>query len=655
MQLTSPALDELSHFYPTDEAESSVEAASLRLLPPLAAEESFASRALAMAIAVVFVAGYLCFILQYWAPAHPGVDQNGYLVGGKMLAHTGSMGFKPQDPLGFVGGMWVRNDSTGINYPKYPIGLPLLYACVLWVFGASGVAYAHLVSPVCTGVAVLGMYFIARQFVGVYAALLAMLVLAFSQITLLLADNPNSHASCLAFGVWGVFFLLRFWSTATLWRGLLGGFLIGYAATIRYTDGLLVLLIGMVAMSMVNWRDWRSYLRAAVPLVGWLVPIAYLVGFNLVTMHTPTGYDTTNESKPGSAFTFEHITQNWEKLIRQVHDAGLFFTLPLGLLGLVLAIRLCSRRAGFLWLWLIPGTLTYMAYYWAPERGVSYLRFFLTLLPPLVVGVGIAIQAVLSPSITRVQRIVNPLAGGLIVGVACTMSLYRALLGLEDGMETGQGMESQYRQQVNQAGLDRVVTSIVPSGSAVFSSANVLNDLQFVGDYACYNTEYFSVNYLQRLANQDEQIDPNDPDPLQPARRKFMLSQLAGKKADDLFNLQTDAITRNLQAGRRVFLVANAPTAEQFAKKYGRRDSVIACKVRGTFNELPRLREPDTNSTDPRQRMMLAALNRPGRVNGRPPRGGFGGHNVFREPVPQQWQIVELTAKPAQSTPTRRK
>ena len=38
--------------------------------------------------AAVVIAFFLS-ALAYWAPAHPGVDQNGYLVGAKMMTQTG--------------------------------------------------------------------------------------------------------------------------------------------------------------------------------------------------------------------------------------------------------------------------------------------------------------------------------------------------------------------------------------------------------------------------------------------------------------------------------------------------------------------------------------------------------------------------------------
>lgn len=667
-----------------------------RLLPRSAETEPLTTRVLAVVLATVLAAAYLSFVLQFWAPAHNGVDQNGYLFGGKMLARTGSTGFTPADPLGFVGGMWVRNDATGVNYPKYPVGLPLLYAMCFWITPAHATVVAHLISPISAALVVLGTYLLARQFAGVFASLLGMLLMAFSQVTLVLADNPNSHASCAAFVIWGVFLLLRFWQTASWWRGLLAGFLIGYAATIRYTEGLLGLLIGLAILSMAHWRmwrDWRTLLRLATPVLGWLIPIGYLLTFNLVAMHTPTGYDTTNESVPGAAFTFDHIAMNWEKLIRQVHDTGLFFTLPLGILGMAVLWRNDWRRAAILWLWLVPGTLTYMAYYWAPERGVAYLRFFLTLIPPVIVGASIALDELRGTYVTRGRRILSPIALGGVVAVATSISLYRGLFGLEDGQETAQGLEGQFRQQVNEAALDRVVLANAPPGSVVFGSASgaagIMNDLQFAGDYACFNTEYFTSNFVTRLQRTDVSTDPNDPDPQQPARRKYLLSLLTDKdgsaKTDEaLGDMQTKIITDSLAGGKRVFVVINRLQAAMFTRRYERRTSDLEARVVATYDDLPRLRPPITDGTDPRSRQGgpgggqgpggpggggqgfggqggfgPAGAPGGGRRGGGGFGGGFGRRNgaaggpfggggaLFgRDIQPQSWQIIEIVRKP---------
>ncbi|MDB5327866.1 MAG: hypothetical protein JWM57_3435 [Phycisphaerales bacterium] len=769
---------------------------TFRPLPPIERFEPRALRIFAAVLACAIAVAYFWFILQYWAPSHPGVDQNGYLVGGKQLAWTGSTGMKPDEPLGFVSNMWVLNPETGVNYPKYPVGLPLLYAIVLWTCGAAGPKAAFLVSPTGAASAVLGMYFLARRFAGPFASLMAMLLLAFSPVTLVLADNPNSHASCLAFCVWGAFMLVRFWETGSIWRGIVGGFLLGFAATIRYTEGLLGLMIGLAVLSFIvshrwraisiaacvwcamyvvlmhpekfavvayafgtaasgiaahpviasisvaaviagivsaigmasigpiishHWRaiclasiacwallfvlmfpeklavgayftnkawpwitghplivlislavillaftvwelaaeyrrdaafltDWRTPLRLASPVLGWLIPMIWLLGFNRIAMGTWTGYDTTNESVPGSAFTFDHVADNWELFFRKVHDTGLFFTLPLGLLGMCLALRTGMRRASLLWLWLVPGTGVYLSYYWAPERGMSYLRFFLTLLPPLVIGTAVVIDLVIASATTRFGKIVSPLMGGVIVAIACGMNLYRGQLGLEDGQETGVGMESQFRQQMNLAALANVVTTTVPKGSVLLSQSAQLNDLQFVGDYDCFATEYFTAANATRLKSQKDRLDPDDPDPIQPARRDYLYELTKDKSDDQLAQMQTDLIRRSIAAGKRVFLLASRTQSPSLTKRYEKADIGLTWAVRARYHDLPRLNagdDPVPPAADPR-----------GRRGGFGGFGGFGGPNArggvrgqragnspFREAV-QQWQIIEITRRP---------
>lgn len=643
---------------------------ALRVLPPADSMDlPRRDRWLAGAFALLLAIAYFAYIYQYWAPAHSGVDQNGYLVGGRMLAATGSTGLKPENDLGFIGAMWVRNDATGVNYPKYPIGLPLLYAIPLWIFGSDpgglGVRAAFLVSPIGAALSALGTYFLARQFAGIFGAMSAMLLMMFSQLTLSLANNPNSHAACLACVIWGTFLLLRFWETSSIWRGLLGGFLLGYAVTIRYTEGLLGLLIAIVILSMVryrNWRDWRGLLRVITPALGWAIPVAYLVIFNLVAMGTPTGYDTTNESKPGSAFTIEHITQNWEKLIRQVHDTAMFFSLPLALLGMLLAFRVSARRALILWFWLLPGVLTYMAYYWAPDRGVSYLRFFLTMLPPLAVGVGVTIDQVQRLASDRLQRVFLPVGGGIVVILACGLGLYRGILGIEDGVETGQGLEGQYRQNANLAQLGAIVTKAVPPGSTLIGSTNELHYLQFAGNYDCFSTETFTTNFVNRLRSMEDRVDAEvDPMTQQPARRRFLLSKLEGKDEEALLGLEVKVVQDALDAGRKVFVVLGGDAANTLIQKMQRVDSTLRQEKKASFHEFGRLRPEDPNLT-PQQQQQARQRGGPGNMRntrrgagnfgGGPPGGGGGGPGGppggfgRRDGIPQVYQIVEITRTP---------
>jgi 4-amino-4-deoxy-L-arabinose transferase-like glycosyltransferase len=203
-------------------------------------------------------------VFSFWAPADGGIDQNAYLVGGKQIALTGSTGVHLSNPFQYVGHMFVVPTQGDGFYPKYPFGLPLLYAAVIRCAGwTRGVTLAFAVSPVCAVLAVMGTFFLARAVAGSFAGALAALALAGSEVMWKLCNVANSHASCVAFVVWGMYFLISWWQRGSLWRGLLSGLLLGFACLIRYTEGLLIVPILLAVAFRIRWRNWQSYLRSA--------------------------------------------------------------------------------------------------------------------------------------------------------------------------------------------------------------------------------------------------------------------------------------------------------------------------------------------------------------------------------------------------------
>jgi hypothetical protein len=234
-----------------------------------------------LGVALLITCGYFHFITSYWLPAHPGVDQNGYLVGGKQMALTGSTGIKPANPFQYVGMMWVMSGDPAGNdvwyHPKYPIGLPLLNAIPLWINWDAGKHWALLISPASTGAALLGMFLLVRLLAGSFVGVMAMILLGMNVVTLSLANNPNSHAPALAFVVWGMFLLIRWWQTGAIWRGILAGLVLGFSVTIRYLDGGL-LLLPLLAAVLCALR-YRGILRVdRVRVVIWLTVVAGLCG-----------------------------------------------------------------------------------------------------------------------------------------------------------------------------------------------------------------------------------------------------------------------------------------------------------------------------------------------------------------------------------------
>lgn len=360
-------------------------------VPELPRESAF-KRLLFSGLAVCIAIGYCVVIFHYWTPSHPGVDQNGYLVGGKMFAQSLSMAQRPVrighprefDPHQFIGNMWVsgKNDPQSF-YPKYPLGLPLLYALALWIGGPEkGVFLAHLISPLAMTLAILGVFFLTRGFTGSFPAILAMLVIATSPIINWCVTNPNSHATTLFCCVWGIICVMRWWKQGGWGWALAGGLLTGYAATIRYTEAALILPLLWSAVTKIRWTCKKTWVESTLLVAGWMLPIALLLIYNRIDIGTWTAYDATNES---TGFSWSFFADNWVTLLRQLNENGLFFLFPVAVAGLVTMFWWNWRIAVFFCLWIGPCLTLYTFYYWAPD-GLGYLRFVLTALPGMVIA-----------------------------------------------------------------------------------------------------------------------------------------------------------------------------------------------------------------------------------------------------------------------------
>ncbi|HQY88198.1 MAG TPA: glycosyltransferase family 39 protein, partial [Tepidisphaeraceae bacterium] len=586
---------------PVDESARRARDEPLRRFPIERPVESWSSRSLGLLVGLLITIGFAYLLLGFfWAPAHPGVDQNGYFVGGKQYAHTLSMAFKPPDDFGFVGRMWVMMPD-GTNYPKYPLGLPILFAICLWIGGSAqgdfGYTLATMISPISSALTLLGVFLLTRRLANSFAGVVAMLLVGFGQVFITLSINPNSHAAAVCFVTWGVYFLIAWLQSGGLWRGMLGAFLLGFATLIRYTDGLLIIPLACAMLFAARWYRPRWFVPVAsiviaagllfasiylfklnigvtdnfisislgclalallvaqfiwpaslwrLLLVGgaWLLPVTYQIAFNYITMGMLTGYDTTNESE---GFSGEFFRANWELMVRTLHDQGLFFVFPLGVIGLLMMLGRRSREAILLWGWILPSILLYTAYYWTGGgTGVGYARFVLTQLPPVVIGAawllsvgvrglnaanrGATSRFSLQPTLQSndIERIWSfrgawqAVVCGIVVITASGMTAYRASRGYENGIQNSYSLEATHRSNTNLARLSELAIEKIPAGSTVFAEGDrLLNFLQFTGDWNCYSSEAFNARSARRVLWRSED-DPNEPDPIQPARRDFL-------------------------------------------------------------------------------------------------------------------------------------
>jgi 4-amino-4-deoxy-L-arabinose transferase-like glycosyltransferase len=502
--------------------------------------ETRAHRALCATLAVAIAAAFLLALSPFRVPAHPGVDQMGYLVGGRLLAEHGSTVFRAlnpvihhPDPFRFVGRMWVSVDADTPReryYPQHPFGYPLFVALAFKLAGpARGLSLAYGINPVCMAFALLGSFVLVRRFAGSFAGLLAMLVLAASPLTWRLANNPNSHASALCVVTWGMCLLLD-WGDRGGWPRALGaGLLLGYAATIRYTEGLMLLPVLVVTgLRAHRERDARDTL---VPLAAWAVPVVTVLLVNQTTIGAATAYRAGHNLDFGWGF----FRMNGAIVFRLLSSEGLFLLFPLALVGLPLMFRLNARLALVLAAWILPSAALYTSYYWAPDN-LGYLRYFFTIFPALLVCAFWWLR----PALERFAP--RPIACVAIGALA----LLSSAAGLRGGLANA---AADFAENAALQQRAAIVLAAAPTGSVLFTQdAGLLNHLRLVGDYALYDLTPLARKALVRRAggNENRYRWKLDADP-----------RMAVLTHEQIVRRQNEIAAECLDAGLRVFVARN--------------------------------------------------------------------------------------------------
>jgi Dolichyl-phosphate-mannose-protein mannosyltransferase len=570
------------------------------------------------AIAVVLVIANFAAMHVYWAPAHPGVDQNGYLVGGKMFAKTFSTGFTPANPYQYVGTMWVEN-GYGRYYPKYPLGLSVLDAITLKIGGAKyGIPLTFMINPIAMALAMLATFMLLRLAVGSFYAVLGMLIVATSSVTIGLTNNPNSHATAICCVAWGMYLLVRWWQSNGFWRAIGAGFLLGMAVTIRYTEGMELLPIALVVLLNLRWKKVRSWAESAALLAAWAVPVVILVSYNWVTMHTITGYDPTNES---TGFSWDNFTNNWETMVRQICNSGLFFIIPFSLLGMVMMWKWNWKFTAMLFCWIIPSLVIYTAYYWAPDNGtIMYLRFYLTIFPALALAAVWSMKRLIELADRDGSRILPGVAVAIVLMVSCGVSLNSAMADVEVDAKTNLAL---------QQGTAKILKTC-PSGSTIFAQAKPLNFLQLAGDYDLYDVQQFTRQSMQRFSRINERMD--QPSGLQPQRAEEMFTRLSRLGDSQLLEDQNKLMTDAISGGHRVFMIYPKASYGQMLRFLPRREFTV--QVAGEWDD-------------------WSGDQRPGMPGGpgfmrRPPRrfGAAAKDQTPESEKPVVWQILEVKLAP---------
>ncbi len=604
------------------------------------------TRHLATLAAFALAVGYFVMILSYWAPASPSTNQHAYLTGGRMLLQGEGYGVKPPEPYGFVGPMYVVGDAEEIAdarlYPKYPIGTSIASAIGRHFGGPVG---AQLYSPVAASLAVLGMFFLARPFAGSFGGLLAMILLGTTQIFMLLAVNPLSHAVDVAIVTWGFVGIMTWLLGGGTWRGVLGGLLLGCAFAVRYTEGLLVLSLAVACAGSFGRVGWR----AVLPLMAWGLPVVGQFVFNIVTLGTPTGYDPSNESAGG--FTLAWLTQNWERTLRLLDDEGLILILAPGIVGLIL---LASRRLtiGLVGvLWLVPQLLLYMSYYFVPEDTLNYVRFFVSLFPAVILGAMFLLHRGVLANPFFGRPWVGAVAAAAVVTLAGILGTTRAAYGNEKSLLMGFTLERAHAVNANLAALGEAVRQNVPDGSVVFagghqSTGGLVQHVDTLGDYELYASNAFSRDAfrLERRLRLSEEVQDDAPNVIDP-RRLDLIALTYDDKTSAHFRAEAERVVGAARAeGRRTFAVLPARRLEGWLRRTLRDHEA---KVVTRWTDIPQVVARDEVDEDEEDDPQNAGR----RQSWGAPRQGPS--RALRQALRQQWVVAEIVPESTEEPATQ--
>jgi hypothetical protein len=472
------------------------------------------------AVSIVIVVLALAFKWT-WVPANGGTDQNGYLVTARLLLRSRSLHFVPADPFQFVGNMMVLTPD-GRVFAKYPPGYPLLagIAQAAWRDGA------YLVNPLCTLLACAWSYLLFRLLLGRFTSVVAVIWLASNPLVLYYANDANSHAStllCVVVGFWG---LIHWIQGHGSWRGLLGAFALGYAATIRYSEALL--LLPVLSTAIFEFAARRRRLPESMMFVlAWGIPVGILALVCWKCFGAPwrTGYSFCAED---TGFAWKYFwgdsaigrQAHWETLLVQINWIGLFMLWPIGLGGLIAMIGRHRRVGAVLTLWVLPTTLLYLLYYWAPdaETSLGYLRFFVSILPALILCALWVAQRGLDT--TR-------LSGKLALGAVTVLALLVNIRNIAPELEGSLARKAELSE------VSRFVAAKVPPGSVLFLADDELsNHLDAQGEYLLYDLRLFSNTTLPGIERTlSDPRKEGEPDPRQRARLEAYVRLLGAQRA----------------------------------------------------------------------------------------------------------------------------
>ena len=339
----------------------------------------FTNKNLNIAAYTLIVIHFL-FMFGFFHPAISSMDSSGYFKQAQLIAEEGTTKLKKESPLQYKAAHWlVLNESEFISH--YPPGFPFILA----IFHKIGGAYLALLSIVLMcSLSLLGVYLITQKITNLAWALLAVLLLGINPVFNNYALNQDSHMATTFLLVWGSYFILQWYLTKKNIYAFVGAFFLAGIVGTRYAEVIFIIPFAVAVFvafitKKIKWITLITFAAgAALPILA--MAIYHKVVFDSIIA---TPYSITGES---SSFSLEYFKNNWWLYIKSLLVEGLGIVLITGIAGLFAMFKQ-NRNIFYISLGLIlPITILYMAYYFAPRMSMAILRFLVPIFPVFVIS-----------------------------------------------------------------------------------------------------------------------------------------------------------------------------------------------------------------------------------------------------------------------------
>jgi hypothetical protein len=511
---------------------------------------------------VAILVAFLVYVTADYAPAfHAGVDEHAYLLAAKSLATQGTFARHLADPYQFTGENMVQTAPLTF-YPKTPIGYPLLCAAAYKLGGPSA---PFLVNPVMASLALVGIFLLGRALGGNVVGLCAALLLAGNPLHLFYAQQSMAHASDICVATWAIYFAYRWAAHGHWFDAACTGLLLGFDVTVRPTA--ILILLPMVAMILFRLRKLplqrgRTAVGCVLLLISAAIGVAPTFVHQAIAFGSPltSGYSLTGET---SAFGLASFIDHFFPMLTDfnVPGFGLFLIFPAALLAMIFWPKLRSlinQRlhispapqppiGWLLSLWVLPILLLYTAYYWYPASNnvPLYLRFFLSVYPPLIL-LALMMTFALVRARPLYQAVVFLVCVLISLSSVAQKTTYEALLVLNGTCQWSHMVANLVQQNV-------------PEHAVVIADDNSAPFLDYATDDIIYYPRMFRQEWVIRHVS--DQVNPRGPYILNPLRAATM-SRLLGNQTDEQLSALLRKLLRNhLTSGTEVAIGCNIARA----------------------------------------------------------------------------------------------